>query len=249
MISFCILVRDVPHLDYLVAMIKRNCPCDYEICIGDNSTEQAYIDKAKELADVYVRITDKEIWRMGLPWAHNRIVAEANSYKIFYIDSDEYPVWIHPDIEEHYDLNYVLNALRVDFLDMDTIIGLDSKEYDLEKLVYTLKGMGYDAQHQERLYNSRYAKFEGLCHSIFHVPDHFRRVEASTVLLHNKTVRDAKDLDRMRTIIREHYARQNINPNLASSTIVLGWGRPFGHAFKDYDDFVKNYKGYPYSDL
>ena len=110
MISFCTLVRDVPHLDKLIDMFKRNCPTDYEICIGDNSTYQVNREKAKKLADVYVRITDKEIWRMGIPFAHNRVVAEANSYKIFYVDSDEYPVWIHPDIEDHYDINYSLNA-------------------------------------------------------------------------------------------------------------------------------------------
>lgn len=249
MISFCTLIRDVPHLDKLIDMFKRNCPTDYEICIGDNSTYRVNREKARKLADVYVRITDKELWRMGIPWGHNRIVAEANSYKIFYVDSDEYPVWIHPDIEDHYDLSYVLNCLRVDFLDMDEIMEVDSKKYDLSKLSEILKGRGYTALHQERLYNSRYAKFEGVCHSIFHVPEHVRRTQASAVLLHNRTVRDAKDIDRMRTIIREQYARMNINPALASSETVLGWGKQFGHAFKDFDDFINNYNGYPYSDM
>ena len=132
---------------------------------------------------------------------------------------------------------------------MDEIMEIDSQKHNFEGIVNELIKRGYNSEHQERLYNSRYARFEGVCHSIFHVPDNFRRTEASTILLHNKTVRDAKDLDRMRTIIREHYARQNINPNLASSTTVLGWGKKFGHAFVDYEDFIHNYEGYPYSDL
>lgn len=249
MISFCTLVRDVPHLDKLIDMFKKNCPCEYEICIGDNSEYRVNRKKASELADVYVRITDQELWRMGIPWGHNRIVAKANSYKIFYVDSDEYPVWIHPNIDELYETSYVLNAHRVDFLDMETILKLDA-EIDNNILppppikFENIKEQG----HQERLYNSRYAKFEGLCHSIFHVEEHHRGGSPATLLLHNKTVRDAKDIDRMRTIIREQYARQNINPNLASSSTVLGWGRKYGHKFKDFEDFKNNYKEYPYDD-
>lgn len=200
------------------------------------------------LADEYVRITDKEIWRMGIPWAHNRIAAQANSYKIFYVDSDEYPVWIHPDIEDIYDINYVPGAYRIDFFDMVDILAINNK---IDNNAETHPALQLECEPewhgmQDRLYNARYVKFEGLCHSIFHVPDHFRRAEPATLLLHNKTVRDQKDIARMRTIIREQYARQNINPNLASSNNVLEWGKRYYHAFKDYDDFAENYDGYPY---
>ena len=233
-------------------MFKKNCPCDYEICIGDNSTIPEYRFEARELANVYVRITDKELWRMGIPWGHNRIAAQANSYKIFYVDSDEYPVWIDPDIEDIYDINYIPGAWRMDFLTMEQIMKIDGEidnnapNHPAFQLPVKLESQGL----QERIYNSRYAKFEGVCHSIFHVPDTFRRLDPVTLLLHNKTVRDAKDIDRMRTIIREQYAKQNINAALASSNKVLEWGRPKGrrytHKFKDFDDFIKNYKEYPY---
>ena len=103
MISFCTLARDTPHLQKLINIFRKNCPCDYEICIGDNSTNPEYTRQYKNLADVYVRIEDKELFRMGIPWGHNRVAAMANSYKIFYLDSDEYPVWIHPDIEDMFD--------------------------------------------------------------------------------------------------------------------------------------------------
>lgn len=251
MISFCILIKDVPHLDVLVDMIHRNCPCDHEICIGDNSDFRVNRLKAKELSDVYVRITDKEIWRMGIPWAHNRIVAEANSYKIFYIDADEYPVWINPEIEAMYDTSYVLSVYRYDFLTMEEILKIDKEIINMNPFPpqFKCESKITSEGHQERLYNARYAKFEGLCHSGFHVPDHFRGKAPATMLLHNKTVRDAKDINRMRTIIREQYARQNINPNLCSSNTVLGWGKNYKHMFKDFDDFKNNYEEYPYDDL
>jgi len=223
---------------------------DYEICIADNSDpnkEFIYLDvkhnarpyTVKDLADVYIRIDDKEVFRMGIPWCHNRIVAMANSYKIFYIDGDEYPIWIHPDIEDHYDLNYVLGCLRFDFLSHEEILEIFNQNLSVEQLKAHPYLQGLETSKQDRLYNSRYAKFEGLCHSIFHVPDHFRERTASAVLLHDKTVRDVKNLDRMRAIIREGYARQNINPSLASSSTVLGWGKGHKHIYNDYEDFKK----------
>ena len=40
MISFCTLVRDVPDLEVLINIFELTCPCEIEICIGDNSTEE-----------------------------------------------------------------------------------------------------------------------------------------------------------------------------------------------------------------
>jgi len=252
MISLCLLIRDVPNLTDLVNMFKRNCPCKYEICIGDNSSSNKYAAEAINLADVYLTISDKEQWRKGNPWGHERIAALANSYKIFYIDSDEYPVWIHPNIEDMYDTSYIPTTYRIDFLTMEDIMKID-KEIDnnAEKppeihIDNPIEWQG----HQDRLYHARYVKFNGPCHASFHAPKHFFSNTPATLLLHNKTVRDQKDLDRMRTIIREQYARQNINPALAGSEAVLKWGQEPGkrytHKFKDYKDFKENYNGYPY---
>ena len=113
MISFCTLARDTPNLDVLVNMVKKNCQCEVEICIGDNSTKPEFTEQYKELADVYVRIEDKELFRMGIPWGHNRVAAMANTNKILYLDSDEYPIWIAPDIEDRFDLHYVLGTIRL----------------------------------------------------------------------------------------------------------------------------------------
>jgi hypothetical protein len=230
-------------------MFILNCPCDYEICIGDNSTEDEYIDQAKGLADVYVRITDKELYRMGIPWGHNRIIAEANSYKIFYVDSDEYPVWIHPNIEDHYDLNYILNCIRYDFLTKEEVFKV-ANEIDnssLEPPIIELENIV--AVPQDRMYNSRYVTFNGLCHSTFHAPNHFRERSPSVFLLHNKTVRDAKDIDRMRAIIREQYSRMLINPTLKSSDVVQGWAKDWAsetggdHMFSTFEKFIEHFDG------
>jgi len=242
MISFCTVARDTPDLDKLIDLFKEKCPCEAEICIGDNSTDPEFTKLYKELADVYVRIEDIEFFKMGIPWAHNRVAAQANTYKIFYMDSDEYPVWIHPDIEDKFDLNYVLNVQRVDFLSMEEIDKYSKLEYkDImnDKYLWN-RGPGLVSR-QDRVYNGRYAKFEGVCHSVFHVPQHFREQSVSVVVLHNKTVRDAKDLERMRDIIREQYARQNINSFLMSSTTVLGWGKNEKHKYEDYKEFQEAY--------
>lgn len=244
MLSFCTVARDTPNLKDLIDLFKEKWGGEYEICIGDNSTKPEFTELYKELADVYVRIEDKEFFRMGIPWAHNRVVAQANSYKIFYMDSDEYPVWINPDLDEILDVNYVAHVLRYDFLTMKEIevyamlsfaqLMADSK---LNELIKTGK-----ATKQDRVYNSRYAKFEGVCHSIFHTPVHFKQNSPGVLVLHNKSVRDAKNLDRMRDIIQEQFSRQNINPHLASSDIVIEWGREQKHKYKDVLEFQEAYK-------
>ncbi len=251
MISFCTIARDTPYLEYLIEMFERNCPCEYEICIGDNSVTEVYKKHYKEIADVYVRIEDKEFFRMGIPWAHNRVVAQANSYKIFYLDSDEYPVWIHPDIGSKYDLNYILGTVRYDFLSMEEILEIDKKidNNSLEFPKFDIKTpLENKPHHQDRIYNARYAKFNGVCHAVFHAPEHFKEKTPSVIILHNKTVRDAKDLNRMRDIIREQYSRMIINPNLSSTQTVLGWAKEWKrtmpdklHKFETLEDFTKAY--------
>ena len=242
MISFCTVARDTPDLDKLIDLFKKKCPGEVEICIGDNSTDPEYTEFYKELADVYVRVEDIEFFKMGIPWVHNRVVAQANSYKIFYMDSDEYPVWIHPELEDKLDLNYVINVQRVDFLTMEEIEKYSKFDYNaLMNEKYLWKREPGLISRQDRVYNGRYAKFEGVCHSVFHVPQHFREQTVSVIVLHNKTVRDAKDLERMRDVIREQYARQNINNFLMSSPTVLGWGKHEKHKYEDYKEFQKAY--------
>ena len=251
MISFCTLARDTPHLEKLIDMFKKNCSAEYEICIGDNSVLQEYTDFYKEVADVYVRIENRELFRMGIPWGHNRVAAMANSYKIFYLDSDEYPVWIHPDIEDMFDVNYVIGTVRFDFLEMDEILKIDksidnkSKEFPEFKITGSLSN---EPHHQDRIYNSRYIKFNGVCHATFHCPPHMRQNTPKVCILHNKTVRDAKDLDRMRDVIREQYSRMIVNPVLSSSEIVFGWAKEWKrtmpdklHKFETFEDFSKAY--------
>lgn len=249
MISFCTLVRDVPHLDTLVDYMRKKCPVEFEICIGDNSDIPEYRFQARDLADVYIRITDKELFRMGIPWGHNRIVAEANTYKIIYLDSDEYPIWIRPNIEERFDQNHVLGCLRGDFFTMDEVNQFYDRTFVEEEIKSELGVnpifQGKEWSLQDRVYNSRYAKFEGVCHSVFHVPFTTRTQEPDMVVMHNKTVRDAKNLDRMRAIIREQYSRMMINSNLKSSDKVMGWaidyaqGRKPLHQFEDYNKFIE----------
>jgi len=62
MISFCTLARDTPNLDVLISMVKKNCFCEVEVCIGDNSSKPEFTKLYKELADVYVRIEDRELY-------------------------------------------------------------------------------------------------------------------------------------------------------------------------------------------
>ncbi len=251
MISFCTLARDTPHLEKLIDMFKKNCPTDYEICIGDNSTKPEFTKQYKELADVYVRIEDRELFRMGIPWGHNRVASMANSYKIFYLDSDEYPVWIHPDIEDMFDLNYVIGTLRFDFLEMAEILKIDrtidNNVREIPKFNIIAK-LTNNPHHQDRIYNARYVQFNGVCHAVFHMPTHFRQNKPSVIILHNKTVREAKDLDRMRDIIREQYSRMLINRELSSSPTVMGWARDWKktmpsklHKFETFEEFQKAY--------
>lgn len=248
MITLATLVRDTPHIETLLDVVKKRMPCEYEIVIGDNSVDPDYSAMIKELADEYIYIADKQLFRMGLPWAHNLINSVANTYKIFYIDSDEYPLWIHPNIEDYFDTNYVIPAIRYDFFELDEIFHLDKQDKDFPSLLAYCNskkeaGLLEGVSVQDRLYNSRYVQFEGLCHSVFHCPPNmgFRGHDLGTILLHNKTVRLSKDKDRMDKLIDEQFARQNINFMLASSEQVLGWGRGVKHKFEDWKEFVEAY--------
>jgi hypothetical protein len=251
MISFCTLARDTPNLKDLVDMFKRNCPCEYEICIGDNSTMPVFTEHYKDLADVYVRIEDKELWRMGIPWGHNRVASMANTNKIFYVDSDEYPVWIHPDIEDKFDTSYVLATARFDFVSREEIMKIDSDMPQVSRVPpqFNVSSLEAPPHHQDRVYNSRYVQFDGVCHATFRCPPNFRERSPSVILLHNKTVRDAKNIDRMRDIIREQYSRMIINPALSSSDVVFGWAKQWKaehpkiqHKFETFEEFRKAYE-------
>ena len=223
-------------------MIERNIPCEYELVVGDNSEDPDYSAEIALEADEYILISDKQLFRMGLPWAHNLINSVANTYKIFYVDSDEYPVWIHPDIEDRFDVNYVLPALRFDFFSKEDITMIDKKKQDFPSLLKYCQENSSGISIQDRIYNSRYAEFNGLCHSTFHVPQHFRGAEAGAIYLHNQTVREAKDKDRMDKLIDEQFARQNINFMLSSSEQVLNWGKGTKHKFEDWNEWYEAYR-------
>ena len=247
MITVATMVRDTPDMDDLVRMIDKNMPCEYELAIGDNSVNEDYSYTMKQLADVYVRIEDKQLFRMGLPWGHNLINSHANTYKIFYVDSDEYPVWINPGIEEALDINYVVPVLRYDFLSREEIKEIDAIQSYEEITGYCDKLLEIEEHKerksiQDRVYNSRYVQFDGLCHSVFHTPPHFRASQAGAVYLHSEAVRNAKDKDRMDKLIDEQFARQNINFMLASSETVLRWGKHIKeHKFKDWTEWFEGY--------
>jgi len=243
MISVITLVRDTPNIVELFRVIERSMPCEYELVIGDNSIDPDYSYTIKELADEYIYISDKQFFRMGIPWCHNLVNSIANTYKIFYLDSDEYPVWINPNIEYMFDMNYVIPAIRWDFLDLKTIMEIFEKNQGFEDInKYCKEHLKLQVSVQDRIYNSRYAQFDGVCHSVFHVPSHFRAQEAGAVYLHNKTVRDAKNKDRMDKLIDEQFARQNINFMLASSEQVLKWGKGVKHTFESWKEWYDYYK-------
>lgn len=245
MITVAIMVRDNPKIFNLFNLIKRKMPCEYELVIGDNSVSTSYSENMESYADEYIRITDKQLFRMGLPWGHNLINSVANTYKMFYVDADEYPVWINPNIENMFDTSYVIPTIRWDFLSSDRISFVGEKVQEFNEINDYCKGLGLEQSVQDRIYNSRYAQFDGLCHSIFHVPTTFRAVEAGAILLHNKTVRDAKDKDRMDKLIDEQFARQNINFMLASAEVVLGWGKGVKHKFEDWKEWYNFYLPLP----
>lgn len=242
MISLCILTKDESYIAELINMFGSHCNCDFEVCIGHNVSKED--PDVKRLANEYILIPDKELFRMGIPWAHERIIAQANTYKICYIDGDEFPVWIAPDLEDRFDLNYVPKVLRYDFFTMDEI-----REVDRD-MKFHYKGAPSEVpllKHkevsvQDRFLNSRYARFQGLCHAIFHVPQHFRGMTPSAILLHRETPRDDSNKERMRDIIREQKARSNINPFLASSNQVLQWGRGEKHKYESWEDWKKAYE-------
>ena len=247
MISVTTLVRDTIHIDKLFDMLKRKMPCEYEICIGDNSTDPAYSEMLKEIADEYVYISDKQLFRMGVPWAHNLVNSLANTYKIFYLDGDEYPVWIHPQIEDAFDYIYILPVLRYDFPTFEEINYIDENFKTPQEIIDYCKDKVESKEWegsslQDRVYNSRYVKFEGVCHSVFHAPPHFRANTIFSIYLHNKDVRQAKDKERMDRLVDEQFARQNVNPYLASSNVVLGWGKNKKHLYKDWKEFVEDFK-------
>lgn len=243
MISLCILTKDAPELEYLIDMFDRKSNCEFEVCIGDNSTKEEYINQAKEIADEYVRIEDKQLFRMGIPWAHNLINSVANTYKIVYLDSDEFPVWVNPNLEKLFDYVYVIPAVRFDFLTTKEIKQIDKENSDYDKLIEDCRKMPVEKSVQDRIYNSRYAQFEGVCHSIFHVPPHFRGNDAGAILLHNKSVRDVKNKKRMDHLIDEQFMRQNINPMLSSSPVVSQWGKKVKHhRYKNFEDFKKAFE-------
>ena len=157
--------------------------------------------------------------------------------------SDEYPIWIHPDLEDLLDINYIVPAMRYDFAtfkqieDFSKIDDYFKLREELDKLEWTTP-----AHPQDRVYNSRYVKFEGLCHSVFWGPPEFRSNHASCVILHSKTVRERKDLERMNHLIDEQFFRMNINPLLSSSKIVHSWGRGTPMKYNDWKEFVKAFE-------
>jgi len=217
---------------------------DYEVVVGDNSSDvktSMLLQLMQPPTNVYIRITDQELFRMGIPYAHNRIVSMANSYNIFYVDSDEFPVWINPQLEEIYKYKYVPTTLRADFCtpkEIEDIFYELSDVYDVNQIFEVLKGK--EISRQDRLYNCRYARFEGVCHSIFHVPEEFRSNHLGAVLCHCSTIRDKHKRDEYTNpIIDEQFARQNINPFLSSSTNVLKWGEGKTHQYKDWKEFVE----------
>lgn len=241
MISLCILTRDAPHLNKLIDMFDRKSKFDFEVCIGDNSTKEEYQEQAENLADEYIKITDKELFRGGIPQAHNRIANEcANSYKIVYLDSDEYPIWVNPDLDSMLEWIYVMPAVRGDFFSMEEIEDIDKQDLDYYTLLEIINEK--EVSTHDRIYNCRYTKFSGLCHSIFHVPMNFRGKEAGAILFHNKTIRDSKNKERMDMLIHEQYYRQNINPYLASSEEVLKWGKKVRkHNFENWKEWDEAY--------
>ena len=241
MITVAVMVRDNPDIFDLFDLIRRKIPCEYELVIGDNSQDPDYSEKIRMAADEYIPIMDKQLFRMGLPWGHNLINSIANTYKMFYIDADEYPVWINPNIEEMFDTSYVIPTIRWDFLSSDRISFVEEKVQGFNEINDYCKDLGLNQSIQDRIYNSRYAQFDGLCHSVFHVPMNFRAKEAGAILLHNKNVRDAKDKDRMDKLIDEQFARQNINFMLASAEVVLGWGKGVRHRFEDWKEWNDYY--------
>lgn len=237
MISLCIFTADRPGIPEIIELFEMQVD-DFEICIADNSKQMKYRNLYSSLADEYVYITDKQLFKMGIPWAHNLIASYANSYKIFYIDGDEYPVWIHPDLEKIYSDYHVPTAVRADFCTSEEI--LEYQHYLADngpnKLFRKLKDDGKEISRQDRLYNSRYTKFEGICHAGFHVPSEFRSDDACALILHNKTTRK-KSRGRIHDIITEQFARQNVNNNLAANKTILGWGKDIDHEYKDWREF------------
>lgn len=245
MISLCILTRNNPVnmiIDFFDRLARKH-KIDYEVCIGDNTPDIEYRMKSfyTNYANEYIKITDKELFRMGIPFAHNRIASIANSYHIFYLDSDEFPVWINPDLDDLYDIKYIPMCLRADFCTPKEIEEIYNKLSDVSDPNEIIKILdGKEITQQDRLYNSRYAKFNGVCHSIFHVPPEFRSNSIGAVICHCNTIRDRhKRSEYTNPLIYEQYARQNINPFLASSDTVLEWGKGKTHQYKDYKEFIK----------
>ena len=137
---------------------------------------------------------------------------------------------------------------------MDEILKIDRDIDNNSKILPQFKISGTlseNPHHQERIYNARYVQFNGVCHAVFHVPNNvgMRQTSPSVIILHNKTIREAKNLDRMRDIIREQYSRMIINPILSSSQKVLGWAKKWKktmpsklHKFETFEEFKAAYE-------
>lgn len=245
MISLCLLTRDKPNLERIIECFKKCIPenTEYEIIIGDNSHNEEYIERNKELTDIWVKIPDKMLFRMGIPWAHNYINSFANSYNIVYVDDDEFIVYLNPNIEKIFEDGIIIPCFRLEDSNYEEVLKYINNMNKISELVLS-DGLKRGWCFQCRVYNSRYTHFGGVCHSIFPSEQLPRSDVVGMIIFHGNDMRnvDAKIMERKNAIINEQFTKQNHNKLLASSEIVYGWGKEYGrskkHQFKDYEEFI-----------
>jgi len=246
MISLCLLTRDRPNIERIIDCFERCVPknTEYEIIIGDNSYEKKYIERNKEIADIWVKIPDKMLFRMGIPFIHNYINSFANSYNIIYVDDDEYIVYINPDIEKFFDDNIIIPCFRLEECLYQEALDYIDKINSISEFVSSV-ALSRGWSFQCRVYNSRYTYFSGVCHSVFPSEQAPKPDIIGVILFHGYDMRNEnlKIQERKEAIINEQFTKQNHNKLLASTDVVYGWGKEKGrskkHQFKDYNEFIK----------
>ena len=240
MISVCMLVNK-ENLSLILDQLYDVMPCEWELVIGDCSNGKRE-KELKLIADEYIKISPKQSFKMGIPFCHNLVSSVANSYKIIYLDADEIPVWINPDIENLLEKEFWLISERHDFVEEEDIIKIAKTTF--EEMRESCKTTGAKPSIQPRIYNSRYVQFTGIIHSWFEHPTENNPKHLGAILLHNVTERNKKrsvDAARFDDLVHEQYARQNMNPKLAVNSTVLSWGKKWDHEYKDWKEWYNKY--------
>jgi hypothetical protein len=96
--SLCILARNGhEEAARLIESVRQFRDLELEVCIGDQSSDEESTDWYLSHADVYTRVTDRELWDLGFGYCKQKVVDKAASEWAIIGDVGE--VW-HENLED-----------------------------------------------------------------------------------------------------------------------------------------------------